>query len=98
MTGTTTTTRPHPTTRTYWLVALFLGVVTALEVGIVYVPALDVVRGILLVALGAAKFFTVVAVFMHLRYDLSVYRFYFLIGLAGATVVFAVTLAAFRAL
>ena len=37
-------------------------------------------------------FVIVAAVFMHLRYDLRSYRFYFTIGLAGALVVFAVVM------
>lgn len=88
----------HPTPKTYWLTAVVLAVVTAVEIGIVYVSALDSVRGLLLILLGAAKFVIVAAVFMHLRYDLRSYRFYFTIGLAGALVVFAVVLATFQAL
>lgn len=94
----TTTTRPHPTVKTYWLIALFLGVVTVLEVTIPYTDVLDPVSGVLLIALGAVKFFTVVGVFMHLRYDLTGYRIYFLFGLIGALIVFAVVLATFQAL
>ena len=40
----------------------------------------------------------VAAVFMHLKYDLKSYRFYFTIGIAGAIAVFAVVLATFHAL
>ncbi len=92
-----TATHAHPTAKTYWLIALFLGVVTAVEVAVPYIDALDPIRAVLLILLGSAKFAVVVAVFMHLRYDLKAYRFYFLIGLAGAIVVFAVVLASFRA-
>jgi cytochrome c oxidase subunit IV len=55
------------------------------------------VRGLVLVAFGVAKFVIVVAVFMHLKYDLKSYRFYFSIGIAGTLAVFAVVLAMFRA-
>jgi hypothetical protein len=94
----TTASRPHPTAKTYWLVALFLGVVTAVEVAIPYTDFLGSVGAVLLVLLGAVKFFTVVGIFMHLRYDLTGYRIYFLFGLIGALLVFAVVLATFQAL
>ena len=42
----------HPTPKTYWLTAVVLAVVTAVEIGIVYVSALDSVRGLLLILLG----------------------------------------------
>jgi cytochrome c oxidase subunit 4 len=92
-----TSTHAHPAPKTYWITALALFVLTAVEVGIVYVSALDAVRGLVLVAFGVAKFVIVVAVFMHLKYDLKSYRFYFSIGIAGTLAVFAVVLAMFRA-
>jgi len=92
-----TTTRPHPTTKTYWMVGGFLAVVTAIEIGISYVDALGPARGVLLVTLGIVKFVAVVAVFMHLRYDLRGYRVLFLFGIIGALLVFAVVLAAMQA-
>lgn len=94
----TTTARPHPTPKTYWLVAVFLGVVTAIEIAIPYTDFLGPVAAALLIAFGAVKFFTVVAVYMHLRYDLTGYRIYFLFGIIGALIVFAVVLATFQAL
>ena len=87
----------HPTTKTYWMVGGFLVVVTAIEIGISYVDGLGPVKGVLLVTLGLVKFVTVVAVFMHLRYDLRGYRTLFLFGLIGALIVFAVVLAAMQA-
>ena len=88
----------HPHARTYWLVALFLAVVTAVEISIPYIDALSSVGALLLILLGAVKFFTVVGIFMHLRYDLASYRLYFLFGLIGALLVFVVVLATFSAL
>jgi cytochrome c oxidase subunit 4 len=90
-------THAHPKPKTYWLTALFLAVITAVEIGIVYVAALDSVRALLLIAFGVAKFVIVVAVFMHLKYDLKSYRFYFTIGIVGTLAVFGVVLAMFRA-
>ena len=93
-----TATRSHPTPRTYWLVALLLGAITAVEISVPYIDALDPVSAVLLIAFGVAKFLIVVGVFMHLRYDLAGYRALFFVGVIGALIVFAVVLAAFRAL
>ncbi len=94
----TTTTHAHPTPRTYWLVGAFLAVVTALEIGVSYIDALGVMKGPLLVFMSIVKWGTVVAVFMHLRYDLRSYRTLFFFGIFGALAVFAVVLAAMQAL
>ena len=91
------TTTHHPTQRTYWLVALFLAIVTAVEIAIPYMSVFDSVRAPLLIILSLVKFITVVGVFMHLRWDLRSYRLYFLFGLIGALAVFMVVLAVFRA-
>ena len=92
-----TATHAHPTAKLYWLVAAFLAVVTAIEIGISYLDVLGPARAPLLIAFGLVKFVTVVAVFMHLRYDLRGYRTLFLFGLIGALIVFAVVLAVFQA-
>ena len=93
----TTATRAHPTAKTYWLIAIFLAAVTAIEIAISYVEFLGPAQGVLLVTLGVVKFFTVVAVFMHLRYDVREYRMLFLFGLVGTLIVFAAVLAAMQA-
>ena len=95
--ATDTATRHHPTARTYWIIGGFLAVVTAIEIAISYVDWLGPLQGPLLIAFGVIKFVTVVAVFMHLRYDLRSYRTLFLFGLIGALLVFAVVLAVFQA-
>ena len=92
-----TATHAHPTPKFYWLIAAFLAVVTAVEIGISYIDVLGPAQAPLLIFLGVVKFFTEVAVFMHLRYDLRGYRTLFLFGLIGALVVFAVVLAVFQA-
>lgn len=88
----------HPTTRTYWLIALFLAVATAFEIAVPYIAVLDPVRVPLLIAFGVVKFVTVVAVFMHLRYDLRGYRYVFGIAVVVAILMFIVMLAVFQAL
>ncbi|HYS15533.1 MAG TPA: cytochrome C oxidase subunit IV family protein [Candidatus Binatia bacterium] len=59
----------HPTVGTYVRVALVLSVVTALEVGVIYVRQLAPIIVPLLLAMSAAKFALVALFFMHLRYD-----------------------------
>ncbi|MGB5187091.1 MAG: cytochrome C oxidase subunit IV family protein [Acidimicrobiia bacterium] len=88
----------HPTPKTYWLVAAALAVATAIEITIPYVEALDPVRAPLLIAFGVLKFVTVVAIFMHLRYDLKGYRYVFSIAVVVAILMFIVMLSVFRAL
>lgn len=79
--------------RVYVMVALFLAVMTALEVacsytesslGALYVPVLLVIMAI--------KFFTVALFFMHLRYDPKMCRNVFFFGLAVASIVYVVAL------
>ncbi len=94
----TTASHAHPTPKTYWLIALALAVATAIEIAIPYIELLDPVRAPLLIAFGAAKFVTVVAVFMHLKYDLKGYRYVFGVAVVIAILLFIVMLSVFRAL
>ena len=59
----------HATVGTYVRVALVLTVVTAFEVGVIYVRQLALIIVPLLLAMSAAKFALVALFFMHLRYD-----------------------------
>ena len=87
----------HPSPKEYVRIAVVLGVVTALEVGIYYsqisrallIPALLVFAGI--------KFVLVVLWYMHLRFDSRTYARFFMIGLAGAVTLYLVVLLTFRA-
>ncbi len=90
--------RAHPTPAMYWGIALFLGVVTAVEVAVPYISALDPVRVPLLIILAIIKFGTVVAFFMHLRYDKKLYRTLFLFGVIGVVPLFLVVLLTMHAL
>ena len=89
--------KAHPTPRLYWAIALVLAVITAVEVAIPYIDALDAITVPALILLGAAKFLIVVGFFMHLRFDKPIYRNLFFIGVVGAVVIFAVVLAAMQA-
>lgn len=59
----------HASVRTYVRVALVLSLVTALEVGVIYIRLLTPIIVPLLLAMSVAKFALVVMFFMHLRYD-----------------------------
>jgi cytochrome c oxidase subunit IV len=59
----------HASVHTYVRVALILTLVTALEVGVIYIRLLTPIVVPLLLAMSAAKFALVVMFFMHLRYD-----------------------------
>ena len=83
----------------YWLIAIFLGVVTGIEVGLTYIDAL---KGgwliALLLVLAAMKFFTVVGWYMHLKYEAFALNGLFYFGLIGAITLFIILLLTFRAL
>jgi len=59
----------HASVRTYVRVALILTLVTAFEVGVIYIRLLTPIVVPLLLAMSAAKFALVAMFFMHLRYD-----------------------------
>ena len=88
--------RPHPKVADYWRIALILAVITAVEVALSYMDALD--RGLVvisLIVLSAAKFVLVVMYFMHLRFDKPLYTRFLMIGLIGALAMFTVVLFTF---
>ncbi len=87
--------RPHPTPRQYVFIALILFAITAAEVSVTYVDALDSARAPLLLVMSALKFFLVVAWYMHLRFDRPAYRNLFLVGLIGAPILFGAVLFSF---
>ncbi len=88
----------HPTPRDYWLIALILGVITAAEVSVTYVDALDSVVAPMLIVMSAAKFAIVVGYFMHLKYEKPLFRNLFLVGLIAAPVLFGAVLFMFGVL
>lgn len=90
-----TVTRATPTPKQYWLIAFGLAVITAVEIAVAYIEAFDPILVPLLLALSAVKFVVVVGWFMHLRFDLLMYRRFFLFGLIGAPLLFLVTLLTF---
>ena len=88
----------HPTPRTYWLIALLLAAITAVEIALPYVDALDTIKVPGLLLLGGAKFLIVVGFFMHLKFEKNLYKSLFFVGAIGAVPLFIVVLLTFRAL
>jgi cytochrome c oxidase subunit 4 len=85
----------HPSTREYVRIAIILAVVTAAEVAIYYVDALEDVLIPMLFAFALVKFSLVVMWFMHLRFDSRTYARFFVMGLAGALTLFLIVLLVF---
>lgn len=85
----------HPSEKQYYIVALILAVVTAVEVALYYVENLgDNVLVISLGVLAIVKFVMVVMYFMHLKFDSPVFRRLFMAGMGLAIAVYIATLAA----
>lgn len=59
----------HPTERQYIKIAIFLAIITLVEVAIYYVEALEGILVPTLIVLSAIKFVFVVGYFMHLKFD-----------------------------
>ncbi len=80
----------HPTSSTYWKVALILTLVTVGEVWAYYIPSFVASRAFVptLLTLSAVKFATVVMFYMHLKYDHRLFRVLF----TGPLLIAALTL------
>ncbi len=71
----------HPTTATYLIIAAILTMITLVEVGVFYVPALQGVMAPILLLLSGAKFILVVMFYMHLKHDHTLFAAIFTIPL-----------------
>lgn len=67
----------HPGPMTYIMVAVVLTVLTALEVAVFYIPALEVAILPILLTLTTGKFVLVVMFYMHLKMDSKVFTWVF---------------------
>ena len=88
----------HPSTKDYVRIAIFLAVLTAIEVGLFYVDeAVDMGGwdGPLLIGLSTIKFVAVVGWFMHLRYEDSFLSRFFSAGFVLAMILYGIVLAVF---
>ena len=73
----------HPTEKKYWVIALILGVITAVEVALSYIDLGNAVAPLLLIGM-VMKFFIVASYFMHLKFDSKMARRLFISGLSLA--------------
>ena len=88
----------HATVETYIKVAVALGLLTAIEIGALYVPGLPShVLVALLLVFSVLKFGLVVAFFMHLRYDSKLLTALFVGPLIIAMVIILALMALFGA-
>ncbi len=85
----------HPTPRKYVWIAVILAVVTAFEVAVYYVPALEDFLVPMLVVFATIKFIMVALYFMHLKFDSKIFRRFFVTGIVLAFFVFTVVLVLF---
>jgi cytochrome c oxidase subunit IV len=79
----------HPGVGIYLIVAVFLGVLTGMEITVFYVPALRTVIVPVLLILAAAKFALIALFFMHLKYDSWTLSGIFIFPLIIATLLLA---------
>jgi cytochrome c oxidase subunit 4 len=86
----------HASTMTYLVVAAILTVITVIEVGVFYMPAMKPVLAPVLLVLSSTKFALVVGFYMHLRYDHSLFRAVFALPLVIAAAVIVGLLFLFR--
>jgi cytochrome c oxidase subunit IV len=86
----------HPDELAYIKVALVLAVVTAIEVAIYYVPALEGALVPILLLLSLIKFVLVVLWFMHLRFDSRIFRRLFVTGVILALFCYLIVLTTFH--
>jgi cytochrome c oxidase subunit IV len=88
----------HATVQTYIRVAVVLAIITAIEIGAVYVPGLPSHALVTVIIIsGILKFVLVVAFFMHLRYDSKLLTALFVGPLIIATAIILAIMALFGA-
>ena len=85
----------HPSPRKYVWIAVILAIITAAEVAIYYVPALEDYLVPFLIAFALVKFIMVAAYFMHLKFDSKLFRRFFVTGIVLALIIFTVVLLTF---
>ena len=93
----------HPQPRQYVMIAVVLAVLTAAEVGLFYLEAgVEAIGQSLtvpaLLILSALKFYLVVAMFMHLRFEKRLLSRFFTAGAVLACALYLITLASLGAI
>ena len=82
----------HPGPAEYIKVAVFLAVVTGIEVGIYYLKGARSILAPVLIVLSIVKFSMVGLFFMHLKFDTHLFRRVFILGIILAITVYTVAL------
>jgi cytochrome c oxidase subunit IV len=77
----------HPGPMVYIVVAVVLCILTGMEIGVFYAPALQSVLVPLLIVLAIAKFILVASFYMHLWYDSTVFSIFFVFPLMLAVLI-----------
>jgi cytochrome c oxidase subunit IV len=88
----------HPGTMTYVTIGIVLAILTAMEVAVIYIPALDPVALPILLVLTAAKFALVVMFYMHLKMDHPLFTWVFVAPMVLAVFVVVALVVLFRVL
>lgn len=86
----------HPDWQEYVKIGVILTIITAIEVAIVYVEALEGILLALLLTLSLGKFILVIGYYMHLKQDHKFFALVFVAGFLSAVGVFLGILAMFR--
>jgi cytochrome c oxidase subunit IV len=88
----------HWTDRKYVMVAIYLAIMTAIEVGLSYLHPSSAtwLPTVLLIIIMIVKFITVVLFFMHLRFDDKMFGRLFWSGLVLAVLVYVAALFTFQ--
>lgn len=81
----------HPSQRTYIQIAIFLAIVTGIEVAIYYVEAISDFLVPILLVLSALKFILVVGYFMHLKFDTKMLMWIFTAAMILSVAVYIAT-------
>lgn len=82
-------THDHGPALSFWVkLAIVLAIITAIEVAIYYIPAVEGILVPLLIVLSAIKFIAVIWYFMHLSFDQMVLRGIFISALVVSIAVF----------
>ena len=86
----------HPSPKEYVRIGLILFVLTALEIAASYTKVSGAVLIPTLFVLAVIKFALVVLWFMHLKFDDRRYARFFVMGLAGASILYLIVLITFE--
>ena len=87
----------HPSAGQYFMIAIILCVITAIEVGIFYLEGLGHWMIPILTILSIGKFALVAMYYMHLKFDNKLFTTLFVVGLVLAGFVVSVLLFLFSA-